>query len=369
MNSETPLPLSDTKSFGSSRHIASGNAEAFARLRFSVAAEIWLDSQRQTLRKRTAVGYALHIRSLNVSFGDLRLEEIYIGHVIAHQEARSRNEGERWKKVANASYINHEIVVLMQVMKRAKLWNSHVGEEYRPLELPAFSGPKVLNDLEKHRLFQVASQNPDWQLAYWVITITANSGASGCELRNLHFEDVILDRSEPRMVISSATAKTRARGRVVPLNPTAKGAIEACMERGQKLGAGRPDHYIFPFRTAPKHYDPTRPTTDAWLRRSFKDMAVAAGVPWLTPHCLRHQFVTEMCEKGAAPETIRHIVGHVSDEMMRHYSHPRLESQMSAVCLLDNSPKTLKKRALQVRAKQRVIARGRRRSGLRFATT
>jgi hypothetical protein len=91
-----------------------------------------------------------------------------IGHIVAHQEARSRNEGQRWKKIAKASYLNHEIIVLMQVMKRAKLWESHIGQDYRPMELPAFSGPKVLNDLEKRRLFHVASQNPDWQLAYWV---------------------------------------------------------------------------------------------------------------------------------------------------------------------------------------------------------
>jgi integrase len=352
-----------------SRHLASGNAETFAKLRFREAAELWLDSQKQTLRKRTAVGYDYHIRALNVSFGNLRLEDIYIGHVIAHQEARSQNEGGRWTKPAKASCINHEIVVLMQVMKRAQLWRTRIGDEYRPLELPAFEGPKVLNDLEKHRLFHVASQNPDWQLAYCVITITANTGASGCELRNLRFDDVILDRGEPRFVISSATAKNRARGRVAVMNPTAKEAMEKCMERGRKLGSGRPDHYIFPFRTSPKHYDPRRPTTDAWLRHSFKDMTIAAGVPWLTPHCLRHQFVTEMCEKGVAPETIRGLVGHVSDEMMRHYCHPRLESQMAAVRLLDHSPKTLKKKAVQARTQLRLAIRGRRRLAFRRATT
>jgi hypothetical protein len=41
--------------------------------------------------------------------------------------------------------------------------------------------------------------------------------------------------------------------------------------------------------------------------------------------------ITVMLENGASPETVRHIAGHVSEQMMRHYSHNRLEAQKSVL--------------------------------------
>lgn len=72
-------------------------------------------------------------------------------------------------------------------------------------------------------------------------------------------------------------------------------------------------------------------------RREWESLRVAAGLPWLTPHCLRHQCITELGEKGVAPEVIRQIAGHVSEPMMRHYTHARRQQQASALKLLEPS--------------------------------
>jgi hypothetical protein len=79
--------------------------------------------------------------------------------------------------------------------------------------------------------------------------------------------------------------------------------------------------------------------------------------------------ITTMLENGAAPETVRHIAGHVSDTMMRHYSHNRLATQVGVLRALDTAPKPKAKRSAAVKAQQRqFMARGRRRLVFRRST-
>jgi integrase len=257
---------------------------------------------------------------------------------------------------------------VQQVMKRAKEW-ARIGELYIALPTPSSQKKKVLDDLEKRQLFSIAASRPEWELPVLVAKLTFNTTAAGTELRHLRFEDVILDSGQPRIIINSDTAKNSYRGRVIALNAPAQAARERCMERAKQLGAHRPEHYIFPYRVHVGLWDPTRPTTDSWLRNSFGSLRKAAGLPWLTPHCFRHMAITAMLENGAAPETVRHIAGHVSETMMRHYSHNRLATQVGVLAALDNAPKPKAKRTAAVRAQQRqFMARGRRRMVFRRET-
>jgi integrase len=333
------------------RNIASGNATALALLPFREAAERWLESRGAVLRGRTNQGYAHHISQLNKFFGDLRLNRIHVGHLIAYQNARTENAGGLWKKTCGPSIINHELSVVQQVMKRAKEWD-RIGDNYMALPIPASQKRKVLDDIEKRQLFSVAASRPEWQMVVSVAKITFNTTAAGSELRNLRFEDVILDSGQPRIIVNSDTAKNAHRGRVIGLNDTAKAAIEQCLERARALGAGKPEHYIFPFRENRSLWDPTRPASESWLRRSFNSLRNEAGFPWLTPHCFRHMAITAMLERGSAPESVRHIAGHVSEQMMRHYSHNRLAAQMSVLDALDDSPRKPAKRSAVARAQR-----------------
>jgi len=47
-------------------------------------------------------------------------------------------------------------------------------------------------------------------------------------------------------------------------------------------------------------------------------------------HDLRHTAITEMCEAGVPDWTIRAIVGHVDEQMIKLYSHPRIEAMQEA---------------------------------------
>jgi integrase len=48
-------------------------------------------------------------------------------------------------------------------------------------------------------------------------------------------------------------------------------------------------------------------------------------------HDMRHQAITELAESDASDQTILSIAGHVSREMLEHYSHIRLETKRHAV--------------------------------------
>jgi integrase len=48
-------------------------------------------------------------------------------------------------------------------------------------------------------------------------------------------------------------------------------------------------------------------------------------------HDNRHTLITDLAESGAGDETIRDIAGHVSKQMLKHYSHIRMEAKRRAL--------------------------------------
>jgi len=72
---------------------------------------------------------------------------------------------------------------------------------------------------------------------------------------------------------------------------------------------------------------PTRPVSS--LKKSWGNVKHAAGIKgrW---HDNRHTFITDLAESGKR-ETIRDIAGHVSKNMLKHYSHIRTAAKRRAV--------------------------------------
>lgn len=103
----------------------------------------------------------------------------------------------------------------------------------------------------------------------------------------------------------------------------------------------RPEWYLFPFGK-PRPSDPTRPVTTlktAWdtVRRNSK----VTG-RW---HDHRHTLITDLAESGAGEQTIMDIAGHVSRNMLKHYSHIRMEAKRNALESLVTKPAKPKPRA------------------------
>jgi len=89
----------------------------------------------------------------------------------------------------------------------------------------------------------------------------------------------------------------------------------------------RQDWYVFPFGS-PQPTDPTRHVTT--LKTVWNNVRKNAGVKgrW---HDNRHTLITELAESGAGDQTIMDIAGHVSKQMLKHYSHIRMEAKRSAL--------------------------------------
>jgi integrase len=103
----------------------------------------------------------------------------------------------------------------------------------------------------------------------------------------------------------------------------------------EKFGETRPEWFVFP-AGKPQPTDPTKgPTSFKTVWAVVKKNAGVIG-RW---HDSRHTFITDLAESGqASDETIRDLAGHVSKQMLKHYSHIRMEAKRRAVDSLTKRP-------------------------------
>lgn len=94
-----------------------------------------------------------------------------------------------------------------------------------------------------------------------------------------------------------------------------------------RFGRIEPDWYLFPFGRA-NQLDPTRPITT--IKTAWANAKERAGVTGRL-HDSRHTLITELAESGAGDQTIMDIAGHVSRQMLKHYSHIRMQAKREAL--------------------------------------
>jgi integrase len=70
-------------------------------------------------------------------------------------------------------------------------------------------------------------------------------------------------------------------------------------------------------------------------RTAWRSLTRAAGLRGLRFHDLRHHAITELAELDLSDQTIMSIAGHVSREMLDHYSHIRLAAKRRALEALE----------------------------------
>ena len=307
-----------------------------AKWPFERAAEEWLAGRSKMVAIRTLQIDKERLVPLRKAFAGRRLEEIVVngGRVIRSYQLR------RTEQVGNRT-INLETKVLRMILRSAKLW-SRVAEDYQALPEDKRGPGRALTPDAEQRLWNAAMSNPNWLVAYCAALVANNTTARGCEIKGLRICDVDLAFQVIR--IRRASTKTNAGCRDVPLNETAMWALARLLARASLLGATAPDHYLFPafrFRrtkepaAAGAGYDPTAPMR-SW-RSAWRKLTKAAGLGGLRFHDIRHHSITEMAESpDASEQTIMAIAGHVSREMLEHYSHIRMQAKRVAVEFLEN---------------------------------
>jgi integrase len=271
--------------------------------------------------------------ALQATFGGIRLCDITNEMVRAFQ----------LKRVAKVSprTVNLETKVLRMVLRMARMW-ARIADDFKSLP-EAKRGPgRALLPEQEQNLFKMACSKPGWTVAYFAALLAANTTARGGEVKGLRLRDV--DLLNKTLTIRRANTKTDAGARVVPLNIDAMLACTRLLDRARKLGCVEPEHYLLPaalFRhtkkgdelTGSSGFAPTRPM-QSW-RTAWRNLTVAASLPGLRFHDLRHHSITKLAEAGVPDQTLMAIAGHVSREMLEHYSHIRMAAKRDAVAALD----------------------------------
>jgi integrase len=291
------------------------SSQQFARLSFSEAAERFLADRLPYLAPRSIQTEKERLRPLKAYLGTRHLTSIsaeLIRQYIAHRKATG---------VSNKT-VNLELALVRGILKRAKRWHL-VADEIRPLPVRRNVG-RALSDDEKVRLLKAAATKPDWQLARLAMTLSLNTTMRACEIKGLRWRDVSLTDH----VLTIKQSKTAAGERVIPLNADAMEAVMELRDRATAFGGNEPDHFVFPACESGR-IEPSVPQK-SW-RTAWRGLTRAADLQGLRFHDLRHHAITELAESLASDQTIMSIAGHVSRQMLEHYSHVRLKKKRHAL--------------------------------------
>jgi integrase len=316
--------------------------DCIAHLPLADSIRKWHEYRRPPVNPRTHQNNWHNAMQLLRFFGDMKPSEIRPPHLRGYQEYRTHNVENRWAKKAAPSIINHELSVLQQILKHAGCWNKF-RDHYRALPLPRPKEQKVFTEEEEKEFLKLVQTKQDLQLPCHVALFTINTTCAGSELRHLKWKNVELNnvnaegKPDPIVTVPAEGAKNEFRARRVSLNPTAVIVMRKIMERARRLGSSQPDHYLFPYSVRGYNYDPTRPTSESWLKKGWEKLREAAKAPWLTPHCLRYMAITALYEAGVPEPTIQAMAGHTSARMSRHYNRSRNAQLSAAAAVLDSS--------------------------------
>jgi integrase len=304
------------------------------------AADEFLTDYRAKHQSPKYAEYALGHVSRHL--GDNLVVEITPSVVKRYQAARLREK-------AGPKTINDEVQLLLRlcgeqgVLVRATLRR----DKALKLTLPPSPGRAYSAD-EKARMLEEAQKLRTPQM-YAAFALDLNTGLRDKELRQIRWAQIdLIDKK----ALTVGKAKTAAgTGRVIPLNETARAALEAhAAWYTRRFGACRPEWFVFAFgKPLPK--DPTRPITS--FKTAWTKVREKAGVKgrW---HDNRHTLVTELAESGAGDEVIMSIAGHVSRAMLSRYSHVRMEAKRRALDEIAARQRTADEKRKQDTERQRL---------------
>jgi len=307
-----------------------GDNSSSHSLTFADAAQRWLDLRETSgnidrgrlVRSNTIRSDKVYIAALKKEFSGLLLNKFQPIHLKLYQEKRRERAG--------ALCINHELQFLKRLLREAGLWTEEMQKSFRLLPVRPPDIPPAMTPEQQAHYLSVCASRKEWQLLYWYSLLALNTTCNSCEIRGLHLGDVNLFQN--LVYIRQASAKNKYRQREIPLTDEAVWALERLRERARALGAIHDAHYLLPYSISKKRWDPRRPMTPWGLTRQFEAVRTASGLLFLRgTHDLRHTAITRLAEAGTPIPTIMSIAGHMTRQMMEHYTHVSEAAKRKAV--------------------------------------
>lgn len=282
-----------------------------------VADQFFEDYKVRNPKSETFADYALgHVKRL---IGKAMVIDVDVETVKTYQT-------DRLKAKASPKSINEEVGFLLRVLGEQGDFLRAKMRRTRTLKLSGQKGVAQAFTVDQKAALLTEAKARRSKVIYPALMLALHAGMRDAEVRGLQWGRVDLERA----IVTVGASKTEAgEGRTIPLNSDVLAALVTHSKWYlEKFHETRPEWYLFPFGK-PQPTDPTKPAT------SFK--TVWAAIKTKTEitgrwHDNRHTFITDLAESGeASDETIRDIAGHVSKQMLKHYSHIRMEAKRRAV--------------------------------------
>jgi integrase len=175
------------------------------------------------------------------------------------------------------------------------------------------------NFLTEEQAGKLLDACPDWLGS--LVTVELHTGMRRGELLGLRWKDVDFKAACLHL---DASATKGGRARKVPMNATAKAALEALRNTSPVKGV---DASVFE--------GPEGGLIANNIARDFGKAAAKAGLVGFTFHDLRHSHASFLVKAGESLNTVREILGHQSISMTLRYAHLSPTHQAEAVARLD----------------------------------
>ncbi len=272
---------------------------------------------RQPKSARFAEYATSHLRRL---LGGLIAVDVTDRTVIKYQT-------DRLKEDAAPKTINEEVGFLLRLLPIAQAGALRaLLRQQKKLKLKANKAiGKAFSGDEKQALVAAAKAAPRSKAIHMATMLALHAGMRDKEIRTVQWSRLNL---ESRIVTVGESKTDAGTGRTIPMNGDLfAAAVEYAKWYTNRFGVAQPNWYVFPFGK-PRPSDPTRPQTS--LKTAWRNVRAKSKVEGRF-HDTRHTFVTDLAESGAGDEVIRDMAGHVSRDMLKHYSHIRTETKRRAV--------------------------------------
>jgi len=326
---------------------------------FALAMDEWLkDSTLGTpdehlpgryLKETTEKSYTQYASTLKLFFGEMPMGTIRQGNLRQYQRDRlmgadpflryRRPQDARERVVKGVRVpakgktpcpvkpkkVNQELALLKRVMQTSGTWNLELDAWYKHHRLAEEEEDtqRALEPDEQEVWLKACASRARWQLVHWYSLLAIGCTLSTNELSYLRLGDVSLQHCT--ITITGKGVKCRGRRRVIAmLTADELWAAEKLIERArEECGCGSPQHYLFPFRGRGRQgtWDPTKPMSQSGLKREWEEVRDATNLTWFRRYDCRHTGGTKLALDGWRPAQIKARMGHITDQMMEHYTH------------------------------------------------
>jgi integrase len=272
------------------------------------AETVWLRWAEENLARPQQARYML--KSFRAFFGQRRFHEI-TSFIIERYKTQLLKTPTKHGTPRNQKSVNRNLAALSRIFRLAiqqKITDENPVKDVA--RFPEAEGRiRYLSDDERARLLAALDDQPNYVQDF--VLLAMNTGMRFSEIAELRAEQI--DWGAREIILPRPKSKRPER---VPLNDTAAELLTRLTPRsGRGLLLANP-------RTG-------KPYTT--LKKSMRELFQHAGLENFTFHCLRHDFATELVDRGVSVVVIASILRHKDLKTTMKYAHAKADARHSAV--------------------------------------